>query len=96
MLADAGVPAAVNRFRNAIVSRLKIMANLNIAEKRKPQDGRITLRNKGKEYDLRVSVIPMLSGEGVVLRILNKTTVHDGARAARACRAKSCSSAGTR
>ncbi|MGA1393293.1 MAG: GspE/PulE family protein, partial [Phycisphaerales bacterium] len=78
VLADAGVPASVNRFRNAIVSRLKIMANLNIAEKRKPQDGRITLRNKGKEYDLRVSVIPMLSGEGVVLRILSKSAVMMG------------------
>jgi type II secretory ATPase GspE/PulE/Tfp pilus assembly ATPase PilB-like protein len=75
VLADAGVPATVNRFRNAIVSRLKIMANLNIAEKRKPQDGRITLRSKGREYDLRVSVIPMLSGEGVVLRILDKSAV---------------------
>lgn len=75
ILAQAGVPATVNRFRNAIISRLKIMANLNIAEKRKPQDGRITLRHHGKEYDLRVSVIPMLFGEGVVLRILNKSTV---------------------
>jgi len=65
----------VNRFRNAIISRLKIMANLNIAEKRKPQDGRITLRHKGQEFDLRVSVIPMLFGEGVVLRILNKQTI---------------------
>ncbi len=78
VLGEAGVPPTVNRFRNAIVSRLKIMANLNIAEKRKPQDGRITLRNKGKEYDLRVSVIPMLSGEGVVLRILNKSSVMMG------------------
>ena len=75
LLAHAGVPPTVNRFRNAIISRLKIMANLNIAEKRKPQDGRITLRHKGQEYDLRVSVIPMLFGEGVVLRILNKQTV---------------------
>jgi type II secretory ATPase GspE/PulE/Tfp pilus assembly ATPase PilB-like protein len=73
VMAHAGVPATVNRFRNAIISRLKIMSNLNIAEKRKPQDGRITLRNRGAEYDLRVSVIPMLFGEGVVLRILNKT-----------------------
>jgi general secretion pathway protein E/type IV pilus assembly protein PilB len=64
----------VNRFRNAIISRLKIMANLNIAEKRKPQDGRITLRHRGQEFDLRVSVIPMLFGEGVVLRILSKAT----------------------
>jgi type II secretion system protein E len=75
MLAHAGVPPTVNRFRNAIISRLKIMANLNIAEKRKPQDGRITLRHKGQEYDLRVSVIPMLFGEGVVLRILSKHTI---------------------
>jgi general secretion pathway protein E/type IV pilus assembly protein PilB len=75
VLAHAGVPPTVNRFRNAIISRLKIMANLNIAEKRKPQDGRITLRHKGQEFDLRVSVIPMLFGEGVVLRILNKNTV---------------------
>lgn len=75
VLTNAGVPATVNRFRNAIISRLKIMANLNIAEKRKPQDGRIALRLKGEEYDLRVSVIPMLFGEGVVLRILNKATV---------------------
>ncbi len=75
ILTHAGVPPTVNRFRNAIISRLKIMANLNIAEKRKPQDGRITLRHKGQEFDLRVSVIPMLFGEGVVLRILNKNTV---------------------
>ncbi|MEE9130194.1 MAG: ATPase, T2SS/T4P/T4SS family [Phycisphaerales bacterium] len=73
VLSHAGVPTTVNRFRNAIISRIKIMANLNIAEKRKPQDGRITLRHKGREYDLRISVIPMIFGEGVVLRILNKT-----------------------
>jgi len=73
ILALAGVPATVNRFRNAIISRLKIMANLNIAEKRTPQDGRISLRVRGEEYDLRVSVIPMLHGEGVVLRVLNKS-----------------------
>jgi general secretion pathway protein E len=73
VLTQAGVPPTVNRFRNAIISRLKIMANLNIAEKRKPQDGRIGLRLQGQEYDLRVSVIPMIYGEGVVLRILNKS-----------------------
>ena len=73
VLSHAGVPTTVNRFRNAIISRIKIMANLNIAEKRMPQDGRITLRHKAKEYDLRVSVIPMIFGEGVVLRILNKS-----------------------
>jgi len=75
VLQKAGVPPTINRFRNAIISRLKIMSNMNIAEKRTPQDGRITLRHKGGEYDLRVSVIPMLFGEGVVLRILNKGTV---------------------
>jgi len=75
VLSEAGVPATISRFRNAIVSRLKIMANLNIAEKRKPQDGRITLRSKGQEFDLRASIIPMLHGEGVVLRILSKTAV---------------------
>lgn len=78
VLNQAGVPATVSRFRNAIVSRLKIMANLNIAEKRKPQDGRITLRQRGEEFDLRVSIIPMLHGEGVVLRVLSKSAVAIG------------------
>jgi general secretion pathway protein E/type IV pilus assembly protein PilB len=75
VLTDAGVPSTIARFRNAIVSRLKIMSNLNIAEKRRPQDGRITIRHKGEEFDLRVSIIPMLFGEGVVLRILSKKAV---------------------
>ena len=62
----------MNQFRAAIVSRLKIMANLNIAEKRIPQDGRIKLRLRGREVDIRVSVIPMLHGEGIVMRVLDK------------------------
>jgi general secretion pathway protein E/type IV pilus assembly protein PilB len=78
VLSLAGVPPTIHRFRNAIVSRLKIMANLNIAEKRKPQDGRITLRNRGQEWDLRLSIIPMLHGEGAVLRILSKSAVLTG------------------
>src|SRR4029434_1254426 len=49
---------------------LKIMARLNIAEKRLPQDGRIKLRVSGREIDVRVSVIPMLHGEGIVMRLL--------------------------
>jgi general secretion pathway protein E len=65
-------PPEMNRFQAAIVSRLKIMARLNIAEKRVPQDGRIKLRVCGREIDLRVSIIPMLHGEGVVMRILDK------------------------
>lgn len=66
------VPAEINRFQAAIISRLKIMAKLNIAEKRLPQDGRIKLKVSGREIDVRVSVIPMIHGEGIVLRILDK------------------------
>jgi len=75
VLQRANVPATIHAFSAAIVSRIKIMSSLNIAEKRTPQDGRITIKRKGQEYDLRVSVIPMLYGEGVVLRILNKSAV---------------------
>lgn len=78
ILGEAGVPATINRFRHAIVSRLKIMANLNISEKRRPQDGRITVRHQGREYDLRVSIIPMMFGEGVVLRILDNAAASLG------------------
>ena len=56
----------------AIISRIKIMADLNIAERRIPQDGRISLNLMDKSYDLRVATIPVLHGEGVVLRILDK------------------------
>ncbi|GJQ58157.1 MAG: GspE/PulE family protein [Candidatus Scalindua sp. AMX11] len=59
----------------ATVNRIKIMSNLNIAEKRLPQDGRIRLKVGGREIDVRVSVIPMLYGEGIVLRILDKSNV---------------------
>jgi len=66
------VPPEINRFHAAIISRLKIMARLNIAERRLPQDGRIQLRVAGREVDVRVSVIPMIHGEGIVLRLLDK------------------------
>jgi len=59
----------------AVISRVKIMANLNIAERRLPQDGRIPLRVQGKELDLRVSTVPTLYGESVVLRLLDKEGV---------------------
>ncbi len=79
VLLRANVPPAIHRFAPAILSRLKIMANLNVAEKRMPQDGRIAFRPRGgQEVDLRVSVIPMLFGEGVVLRVLNKSAVMFG------------------
>ena len=59
----------------AVISRIKVMANLNIAERRLPQDGRIKLRTEGRELDLRISTVPTLHGESVVLRILDKTAV---------------------
>ena len=59
----------------AVISRIKIMAKLNIAERRLPQDGRIMLRVQGKELDLRVSTIPTAHGESVVMRLLDRETV---------------------
>ncbi|NUQ64421.1 MAG: Flp pilus assembly complex ATPase component TadA [Pirellulales bacterium] len=69
------VPPEISRFQAAIISRLKIMARLNIAERRLPQDGRIQLKVSGREVDVRVSVIPMIHGEGIVLRILDKSSM---------------------
>ncbi|MBO7726090.1 MAG: type II/IV secretion system protein [Thermoguttaceae bacterium] len=66
------MPPEINRFQSAIVSRLKIMARLNIAEKRIPQDGRIKIRVSDRAVDIRLSIIPMLHGEGIVMRILDK------------------------
>jgi general secretion pathway protein E/type IV pilus assembly protein PilB len=66
------VPPEIRRFRAAIISRLKIMSKLNIAERRLPQDGRIQLKVRGREIDIRVSVIPMIHGEGIVMRLLDK------------------------
>jgi general secretion pathway protein E len=66
------LPAEIHRFQAAIISRLKIMSHLNIAEKRLPQDGRIKLRVHGREIDIRLSVIPMIHGESLVMRILDK------------------------
>jgi general secretion pathway protein E/type IV pilus assembly protein PilB len=72
MLHTQPLPAEIHRFEAAIISRVKIMARLNIAEKRLPQDGRIKLKVKGREVDVRVSVIPMIHGEGIVMRLLDK------------------------
>ncbi len=55
-----------------LVSRIKVMARLDIAEKRQPQDGRITLRSAGREVDIRVSTLPGIHGERVVMRVLDK------------------------
>jgi type II secretory ATPase GspE/PulE/Tfp pilus assembly ATPase PilB-like protein len=74
VLQDVPVPATLKRFQPAIVSRVKILSHLNIAEKRVPQDGRIKIRIGEAEVDIRVSVIPMLHGEAVVLRLLRQTS----------------------
>lgn len=60
-------------FQSAIISRIKVMASLNIAEKRLPQDGRIGLKIAGKDVDIRVSTVPTQFGERVVMRLLDKT-----------------------
>ncbi len=69
------VESPPSRLSAAVISRIKIMAKLNIAERRLPQDGRIQLRAQGKEIDLRVSTVPTLYGESVVMRLLDKASV---------------------
>ncbi len=73
------VESPPKRLRAAIISRIKIMAKLNIAERRIPQDGRIKMRVLGKDVDLRVSTLPTMYGESVVMRILDKsnTQIYD-------------------
>ena len=73
-LQEVSVPAQLKRFQPAIVSRVKILSHLNIAEKRLPQDGRIKIRLDDAEVDIRVSVIPMLHGEAVVMRLLRQNS----------------------
>ena len=70
VLHEASMPPQISRFQAASISRIKILANLNIAEKRLPQDGRIKFQVGNRQIDVRVSVIPMLYGEGIVMRIL--------------------------
>jgi len=75
VLQESPVPPQMHRYSAAIISRIKILANLNIAERRIPQDGRIKFSVGGRQVDVRVSVIPMLFGEGVVMRLLDKSNV---------------------
>ncbi|HWV99359.1 MAG TPA: GspE/PulE family protein [Candidatus Acidoferrum sp.] len=72
MLETVPVPADMRHLHLAIVSRLKIMGGLNIAEKRLPHDGRIAMKTGDEEYDLRVSIVPTKYGEAVCLRILGR------------------------
>jgi len=67
------LPQGAKQFQSAITSRVKIMANLNIAERRLPQDGKIVFKYKDQEYDLRVSTLPTPEGESIDIRILSKT-----------------------
>lgn len=72
LLYETAVPPAIRHYQSAVISRIKIMADMNIAEKRLPQDGRISFRYGGAEYDLRVSNVPTPFGESIVIRILNR------------------------
>jgi len=68
------------RLLGAIVSRIKIMARMDIAEKRRPQDGRIKARIAGREFDMRVSILPTQHGQAIVLRILDRENIRIGIR----------------
>ncbi|UCG15515.1 MAG: type II/IV secretion system protein [Phycisphaerales bacterium] len=75
VLHTTNVPPEIRRFQNAIISRIKILSNLNIAERRLPQDGGFKIKTGNREIDLRVSIIPTAFGEAVVMRILDKASV---------------------
>ena len=75
MLEDVSIPVSVHLLRLALVSRIKIMSDLDITEKRLPQDGRCTVSLGGTEYDLRVSILPGVFGEGVVIRVQSRQMV---------------------
>src|SRR4051794_1159118 len=72
ILHQTPMPPQLKRFQAAIISRIKVMSGMNIAEKRLPQDGRINVRIKGEEIDIRVSTVPTVYGESVSLRLLTR------------------------
>ena len=72
ILHQTPMPPQLKRFQAAIISRIKVMSGMNIAEKRLPQDGRINVRIKGEEIDIRVSTVPTVYGESVSLRLLSR------------------------
>ncbi len=72
MLYEAAIPPSIKRFQSAIISRIKIMADMNIAERRLPQDGKIKVRVQDRDYDLRVSTLPTPYGESISIRILSR------------------------
>lgn len=73
ILHEVKTPGALAKFRNLLASRIKLMAQMNIAEKRLPQDGRIRFQSPDDELDIRVSTLPTISGESIDLRILPRT-----------------------
>jgi type II secretion system protein E len=75
VLHQTPVPPHLKRFQPAIIARIKVMSNMDIAEKRLPQDGRINVRIKGEEIDVRVSTVPTVYGESVSLRLLTRSSV---------------------
>jgi type II secretion system protein E len=72
ILHQAPMPPQLKRFQSALISRVKVMSGMDIAEKRLPQDGRINVRIKGEEIDIRVSTVPTVYGESVSLRLLTR------------------------
>ena len=78
VLHQTPVPAQLKQFQAAIISRIKVMANMDIAERRLPQDGRINVRSGGEEIDVRVSTIPTAYGESVSLRLLTRSNIFLG------------------
>ena len=76
MLETVPVPVDMRHLHSAVISRLKIMAGLNISEKRLPHDGRIAMKTGDEEYDLRVSIVPTTYGEAAVLRILGRQSLY--------------------
>jgi type II secretion system protein E len=78
VLHQTPVPPHLKRFQAAIISRIKVMANMDIAERRLPQDGRINVRSSGAEIDVRVSTIPTAYGESVSLRLLTRSSIFLG------------------
>ncbi len=72
ILHQTPVPPQLKRYQAALISRIKVMSGMNIAEKRLPQDGRINVRIKGEEIDIRVSTVPTVYGESVSLRLLSR------------------------
>jgi len=72
ILHQTPMPPQLKRYQAALISRVKVMSGMNIAEKRLPQDGRINVRIKGEEIDIRVSTVPTVYGESVSLRLLTR------------------------